>query len=120
MLRTIDINMAGRIWEFTPIENKMEHTGCKRIIYFGPRAQEILRPWLRTELESFLFSPREVMASRWADQRAKRKSPVQPSQVCRKKTRPQRKSFTAKYFRTHLIDAQDGRDGSPSRPFSEW
>jgi integrase len=70
MLRTIDINMAARIWEFRPIESKMEHEGRDRVVYFGPRAQEILRPWLRTELEAFMFSPREVMAERWADQRS--------------------------------------------------
>jgi integrase len=90
ILRTIDISTTGRIWEFRPVENKMEHEDCNRVIYFGPQAQEILRPWLRTELEAFLFSPRDVMAERWADQRSKRKSPVQPSQVSRKLPRPRR------------------------------
>jgi integrase len=90
MLRTIDINMSGRIWEFRPIESKMEHLGSDRVVYVGPQAQEILRPWLRTELEAFLFSPREVLAEWWADRRAQHKTPVQPSQRNRKKRRPQR------------------------------
>jgi integrase len=90
MVRTIDISMTGRIWEYRPAENKMEHAECDRVIYFGPQAQEILRPWLRSELEAFLFSPREAMAERWANQRSNRKSPVQPSQKNRRKLRPRR------------------------------
>jgi integrase len=90
VMRTIDVNTAGRSWEYKPIENKMEHHDRDRVIQLGPDAREVLKEWLRTDVEAFLFSPREAMAERWADQRSKRKTPVQPSQVNRKKRRPNR------------------------------
>lgn len=32
-----------------------------KILPIGPRAQEILKPWLRADLDEFLFQPREVV-----------------------------------------------------------
>jgi integrase len=88
VMRTIDINMAGKIWEYRPTENKMEHLDRDRVIQLGPKAQEILREWIKPNVEAFLFSPKESMEERWADQRSKRKSPVQPSQKSRKTKKP--------------------------------
>jgi integrase len=90
VMRTIDIRTTFRIWEYTPIENKMEHHDRERIVQLGPRAQEVLREWLKPDVNAFLFSPREVMEERWADQRSKRKTPVQPSQKSRKTKKPKR------------------------------
>ena len=90
VMRTIDVNTQGRLWEYRPIENKMEHRDRDRIVQLGPRAQRILAPWLKTDLEAFLFSPREAMTEYRAQARAARKTPVQPSQVSRKVKRPKR------------------------------
>ena len=38
-------------------------------------AQEVLRPWLRPELERFLFSPAEAETERQAERAASRKTP---------------------------------------------
>lgn len=103
VMRTGDITMSGGVWEYRPIEHKMEHAERDRVVYFGPRAQQVLKPWLRTNLEEFLFSPREVMAARYAERRARRKTPVQPSQRDRSKPRPARKPadryIEASYYR---------------------
>jgi integrase len=90
VMRTIDINTSGKLWEYRPIENKMEHQDRQRIVQLGPRAQRVLSAWLRTDVESFLFCPREAMEERWAQARATRKTPVQPSQRSRKKALPKR------------------------------
>jgi hypothetical protein len=66
---TLPVDRLGSFW--TGSTSEMEHEECDRVIYFGPQGQEILRQWLRTELEAYLFSPREVMTQRWADQRSK-------------------------------------------------
>jgi len=84
-MRTIDVNASGRIWEYTPSSHKTEHHGKTRTIFIGPAAQEILRPWLRTDLEACLFQPREAEALRMVRLREARKSKVQPSQVDRSK-----------------------------------
>jgi integrase len=89
-MRTADINTAGRIWEYTPESHKTEHHDKRRTIYIGPRAQEIIKPWLRTTLEEYLFQPREAVAERRAAMRAARKTKVQPSQRDRRKRDPAR------------------------------
>ena len=90
MMRTGDINTAGRIWEYVPMEHKTEHHDKDRTIFIGPQAQQVLKPWLRTELQAFLFQPREAEAERRQAQRAARKSKVQPSQQDRRKIRPRK------------------------------
>lgn len=87
-MRSCDINMSGDIWEYTPERHKTQNHGKARTIYIGARAQEVLRPWLRTELERYLFSPAEAEAERRTEQRRVRKSKVQPSQENRAKRRP--------------------------------
>ena len=89
-MRSIDIDMSGRIWVYRPESHKTEHHGRERRIYLGPKAQEILRSWLRTNLTAYLFSPAEAEADRRAEQRANRKSPVQPSQRNRRRRKPRK------------------------------
>jgi integrase len=84
-MRTMDLDMTGRVWEYLPERHKTEHHGRERWIYLGPKAQEVVRPWLRTDLQAYVFSPREAEAERLAEMRRKRKTPVQPSQVDRRK-----------------------------------
>jgi integrase len=90
-LRTRDLDTSGRVWIYRPVEHKTSYRGRDRDIYLGPRAQEILRPWLRTNLEEFLFRPEEAEAERKVERRRNRKSPVQPSQVDRSKPNARRR-----------------------------
>jgi integrase len=85
IMRTMDLDMTGRVWEYIPERHKTEHHGRERRVYLGPKAQEIVRPWLRVDLQACLFSPREAEAERLAEMRRRRKMPVQPSQVDRRK-----------------------------------
>jgi integrase len=84
-MRTTDVDRAGRVWIYTPESHKTEHHGRERRIYLGPAAQAILRPWLRPELTAHLFSPRESVEARRAEQRKRRKTPLTPSQRGRKR-----------------------------------
>ena len=38
---------AGAVWVYKPRRHKTQHYGKGRCIFIGPKAQEILRPWLR-------------------------------------------------------------------------
>jgi integrase len=98
IMRTIDIDTAGKVWLYRPGSDQGPHgthktawRGQDRIIALGPKAQEVLRPWMRLNLHEYLFQPAEAVASWRAEQRKRRKSAVQPSQVCRKKAKPKRK-----------------------------
>ncbi len=91
IMRTIDLDTGGPVWKYVPMTHKTEHRDRERVIFIGPRAQQVLAPWLRTDLTAFLFSPREATEERRARMRAARKTKVQPSQVDRSKARPKRK-----------------------------
>jgi integrase len=85
-MRAADLDTSGPAWVYRPASHKMEHKGKGRVVFLGPRAQAILRPWFRPSLEEHLFQPREASAARRTALRATRKTPVQPSQ--RDRSRP--------------------------------
>lgn len=76
ILRTADLDTSGAIWVYTPLRHKTQHRGHARQIYLGPQAQGVLRPWLKTDLEAYLFSPREAMESHHAERGRNRKTPA--------------------------------------------
>ena len=90
IMRACDINMTGRIWVYTPASHKNTHRGHHREIYLGPRAQEIVRPFLTGNLGAYLFSPQDAEAERLQNLRQNRKSRVQPSQLSRKRKSPKK------------------------------
>jgi integrase len=92
-MRAIELDMTGEVWLYSPSSHKLAWRGAKykRTIALGPKAQAIIRRHLKTRLDAFLFSPAEQEAMIAADRRANRKTPVQPSQVSRKKRNPKRK-----------------------------
>lgn len=75
-LRPRDINTTGRIWTHTPDEHKTAHHGHRRSIYFGPRAQAVLSPFLTRQLDAPMFSPTEAEQERREKMHAVRKTPM--------------------------------------------
>lgn len=84
ILRGCDIEMTGRVWIFRPPVHKTDHHGLTREIFIGPKAQKVIRPWLRTEFQAYLFQPCEAEAVRNAKRRENRKSPMTPLQSARR------------------------------------
>lgn len=72
------LELAG-VWIYEPEKWKMAHTGDRRIILFGPRAQEILKPFLDRPVDVPLFSPIEALAERSQRRRMERRTPVYQS-----------------------------------------
>jgi integrase len=90
-MRCRDLNTSGKVWTYSPMKHKTAHHGHSRTIFIGPRAQAVLRRWLKPDLQAYLFSPIEAQESLHAELRRKRKTPVQPSQQRRKrKAKPKR------------------------------
>jgi integrase len=77
-MRVGDLNAGGAIWEYTPRSHKGEHHGQSRLILIGPKAQDVLREFLKPNVEAFVFSPIEADAERQAARRESRKSPMTP------------------------------------------
>ena len=85
-----DIDMTGKVWLYRPERHKTAWRGQSRVIAVGPRGQGIVREYLRPDLTAYLFQPREAVRALRAEQRAKRKTKVQPSQRDRRKAKPER------------------------------
>lgn len=66
-MRGCDLNMTGGVREYVPKSHKTEHHGKDRMIFIGPKAQTVLRAFLKTDLQGFLFSP--IDARREFDER---------------------------------------------------
>jgi len=64
-LRPIDIDTSGNIWTANLEHHKTSHHGKARTLYFGPKAQELLREFLQSRsLQAHLFDPREAIRER--------------------------------------------------------
>jgi integrase len=90
VMRTSDLETTGETWTYTPESHKTEHHGRERKIDLGPKAQEILRPFLRTDLVAHIFQPCEAVREKQVEKRNKRKTRVQPSQKDRRKQAPKK------------------------------
>lgn len=66
IMRGCDLDTAGRVWVYRPATHKTEYHGHERVVYLGPRAQAVLRPYLQRDIGAYLFSPRHAIAERAA------------------------------------------------------
>jgi len=90
-MRPYDIECTGDVWVYSPSIHKNMWRGHVRQVPLGPKAQEILRPFMNRRADAFFFSPAESEAERNAAKRKNRKSPMTPSHAARKpKARPGR------------------------------
>lgn len=74
-LRPCDLDRSGAVWLYRPDAHKTEHLERDRVVAVGPRAQQILLPYLLRDAESYLFSPRESVELGRRAAEAKRKTP---------------------------------------------
>lgn len=73
----IERDAADGVWVFRPRSHKNEHRGHARAIYIGPRAQEVLAPFLAGRgPDAFVFSPAEAEAERLRRKHAARVTPL--------------------------------------------
>ncbi len=84
---------AGAHWMYRPPRHKTAFRGHVRAVPIGPRAQAILGPFLKPDLQAYVFSPAESEQDRHARMRERRLTdgtPLTPSQAARQPT-PERK-----------------------------
>jgi integrase len=84
-MRMAEVDMSGDVWVYRPAHHKTEHReqNCER--FLGPKAQEVLRPFLKADAQGFLFSPQEAERARNDERRAARTLPLWPSHEARRK-----------------------------------
>jgi integrase len=70
-IRPCEVDTSGDLWLYQPRSHKTAHLDRGKVIVLGPRAQEILRPWLDRAPESYCFVPAETSA--WHYHRTRRR-----------------------------------------------
>ncbi len=91
IMRTQDITMTGGVWVYRPACHKTGYRGMTREIMLGPKAQEIVRPFLKTgRLDAYIFSPQEAEEIRNIRRRESRQTAMTPSaERRRRRQRPE-------------------------------
>jgi integrase len=84
-MRAMDLSMTGPVWTYHPASHKTKHRGLDRVIFLGPQAQRVIKPFLTTNLESYLFSPRAYVEALHRRRAEQRKSKRTPSELKRKR-----------------------------------
>ena len=74
LIKPCEVDTTGDVWLYQPCGHKMEHLDRLKVIMLGPKAQEVLRPWLERDAESFCFVPAETSA--WHYGRLRREAPT--------------------------------------------
>ena len=104
----VDLGQLG-IWVYLPVDaegrpqHKTVHHGKPRWVVLGAKARAVLAPFLERGPDVPCFSPRESLADLRREQRTKRKSKVQPSQLNR--SRPGAKLRRDRYARSSYLQA---------------
>ena len=82
----IDRNRKNGLWYYVPESHKTEEHIGKKPIPLGKPEQDLIAPYLvGKKPEEAVFSPRTAVQERAAQARARRKSPLTPSQLARTK-----------------------------------
>ena len=75
-IRPCDVDASGRVWAYRPQSHKTEHHGRDRVIFIGPKGQDVLRPYLLREKTAYCFCPAEGERKRRAQMHERRKTPL--------------------------------------------
>lgn len=97
IIRGCDLDTSQRVWVYVPNCHKTEHHGRRRTIMLGPKAQAILKEFLKTDTQAYLFSPADARDEFDERRRSARRSKVTPSQASRGKLDEPRRSPGPRY-----------------------
>lgn len=57
LIRPCDVDCTGAVWSYRPQSHKTEHHGRERVIFIGPKGQDVLRPYLLRDKAVYCFCP---------------------------------------------------------------
>ena len=110
-MRGCDIDTANpKLWLYKPGSHKNQHRGHERTIYLGAKCQELIKRFLKPDVQAHLFSPAEAVAE-WREVRNKnRKTPdrygnVRGSNRQRNPKRPPGTRYDVNSYRHAIVRA---------------
>ena len=91
-LRPGDLDRTRAVWAYRPGSHKTEHHDRERIIFIGPKAQEVILPYLLRDAAAYCFSPAESMQEMRDARHSTRRTPLHYGNRpgTNRKARPQR------------------------------
>ena len=102
-LRPIDIDQTEQVWAYRPESHKTEHHERSRVVFFGPKAQQLLTPYLERPISDCCFSPAESEFNRRRDRHRARVTPMghgnQPGSRPRSTKRVPKDAYTTDSYR---------------------
>ncbi|MBI4716595.1 MAG: hypothetical protein HY763_02230 [Planctomycetes bacterium] len=98
-MRLCEIDRTADPWSYGPSSHKTEHHGKARVVFLGPRAQAVLRPFMNRDPEAYLFNPREAVEEHHLARRLNRRTPMTPSESTRQRKIAPRRVPGARYTR---------------------
>jgi integrase len=106
-MTTGEIDTTGEVWLYQPREHKTAHFGHSRSVPLGPKAQDIVRRYLRQALGEPIFSPRALDAERRHREREENRTPFTPSRLRRdaERARKPRRQLNDRYTTTNYAQA---------------
>jgi integrase len=115
LIRPLDLDMSNpACWVYQPPRHKTQHHDMSRHVLIGPKAQEVLRPYLGTRLDVYCFSPAASEALRSDQRRQQRQTPMTPSQQERemkarrkRRLRGPRDHYDTTSYRNAILRASD-------------
>ncbi len=104
VLRPCDVDTSGPVWAYRPESHKTEHHGRERVIFIGPKGQDVLRPYLLRDKAGYCFCPAESERKRRQDAHDRRVTPLKRGNVpgsnrSRKPARPAGDRYTTDSYR---------------------
>jgi integrase len=115
-MRIDQIDRSEEIWIFTPASHKTAHHGHHRTIFIGPKARQILQPFLQNpDPGAFVFSPTDSVAEMRERRSYARSTPMNCGNIpgSNVKRRPKRKAheyYTVPSYRRAITRAVDKAD----------
>ena len=112
-MRVGEIDRAEKVWSYKPSIHKTAWHGHERIIFFGPKAQAVLQPFLmKTDPQTFVFSPTEAVAEMRQHRSEGRTTPlscgnISGSNVVRRPKRQPGEQYDAAAYRRAISRACD-------------
>lgn len=76
IIRPCDVDTTSAVWAYRPESHKTQHHGRDRVIFIGPKGQEILRPYLVRPEDAYCFSPADSERRRRQTAHEQRTTPL--------------------------------------------
>lgn len=95
-MRLADIH-RGEHWEYRPVHHKTQHVGRERVVPLGPKARQVLAPFLKADPEAFLFVPAQAEARRHAERHLAAEAPLGAERLARRRASNRRRAPGDRY-----------------------